>query len=534
MSGTPPTITIFRARGAPGQDPGTNFRMLIIGTSSKYPGSTVGKIFGPYYQVSALVEDFGIGDGVDAACHALTPTDDNPTPPGVWFMSTKDMAGLTPGVRGAVNDDGVTGTCTVTATANKTPEGTYEPKVRVKDDGNNGAGAAVGTAGIILEASLDHGRTWLPPHALGTDTSYEIAIPNPGASPFLTGCSYDFSSGDTLITGDVIVESKTKPPQWDDSDIYTAGSPGSGALVTVAMSQHDFGMVVLTEPFTDTDVAVVSAGLTQAKVLKGTARITVIGRVRDQDPAESDADWLTYLATFRGACADEDDIHLVSGDGWLTDALRSYIYSRSGLPALLARIQGHNAIPGAKGERVAQAPGWAKRGPLPGFTIVDPDDNPVGHNERVRGGALQPVSGKGGFGAFYHESATGRQGTYYCVDAPTLYGVGSRVLELMDSRVSNGIERALYGVSFDALGGADVVTGGVLDQDTRDAMASAGMRVIVEGYSNEIANANDPNLVTVDPNVTTDGAMDTVRWYVNDRLFTYVNGIVIQIANARG
>jgi hypothetical protein len=209
------------------------------------------------------------------------------------------------------------------------------------------------------------------------------------------------------------------------------------------------------------------------------------------------------------------------------------VYSRSGLPSLVARIQGNAALPGVKGERVAQAPGWTKRGPLVGFQVRDTSDNQVGHDERIRGGALQPVSGKGGFVCFYYEAATGRQGTYVCVDAPTLYGVGATVITLMDSRVSNGIERTLYGTAFDTLGGADVVQNGILDEDVRDAMAFSAMQAIRENYASEIANPNDPNLVTVNNVVTTAGAVHTVYWFVNDELFSYVNGVVVTIMNAR-
>lgn len=666
----PPFVTITRARGAPGQDPGTDFRMLIIGTSSEIPGST-GQIHGPYYQPGALVEDFGIGDGVDCGTQALTPSDDNPTPPGIYFMSTKGMSALTAGVRGSLTVSGVTGTAVVTKSSGATPEGTYEVVGEVTDDGASGAGTAIGTAGIKIRLSPDGGRTWLPTRALGTDTSIEMLIPNPGGDDFETGMVYEFqpsssnksalftkltllqttltgtghftitsgspavhdaadtardtalaavpaattdatavtlfnsilsylgahgaddtvhqaadttlataldaipeaenvadvdlyldnliaaytahrqdltahgtadgtntitaytSAPGTLKTGDTWSESKTTPPDWAVADLYTAGSPGSGALVTVAQSSQDFALIVLSEPCVAADIATISAGLTQMKTLKGTSRITVLGRFRDQAGGESDATYLAALATFRNACADEDDIALVAGDGWLTDAFRSYVYSRSGLPALVARIQGNAALPGARGERIAQAPGWTKRGPLPNFTIRDTDDNPVGHDERIRGGALQPVSGKGGFICFYYEAATGRQGTYVCVDAPTLYGVGASVVTLMDSRVSNGIERRLYGTAFDALGQADIVQASILDQDARDAMAAAAMQSIEDGMVNEFSNVGDPNLVTVNNVVSTAGPVYTVTWIVNDELFRYCNGVIVTILNAR-
>ncbi len=780
MAGIPPFVSVTRAQGQPGQDPGTDFRMLIIGTSSDYPGSTVGAIHGPYYRPDALVSDFGIGDGVDCGCHALITVDGyNPTPPGIYFMSTKGMSGLTDGVRGDTLTPTIPGgsTAVITKTASTHPLGTWEPGFRVS------VGGIVGVAGIILEATLDRGRTWLPTKALGTDTTFEITIPNPGgvdydtdviydiapattnaayvalavelradtlghlanvtahdgadtsaaqillaassppgtvsastavvnlafnalvshvtnittmhdgpdlvaytalallsaattpkegidlanalkailnthdavalaadddglkgatlsiASPttytaaahFLAGgvaaldvqprrlrfvidgggtpanmadsvtitgfdyagnaqtetalsltglgtidsvkawkgtglacafvaadgtaatftigyakgghnsadATYTIAAADatygTLVAGDYWMETKTTPPQWAVADLYTAGTPGSGALITAAQYPADFGMIIITEPFLAADVATVSAGLAQAKIVKGTTRITVIGRRRDEAVAESDSTYITTGQTFRLACSDEDDIALCSGAGWLTDAFRSYVLWRSFLPELVAFIQGMSAIAGSQGERIAQNPGLTARGPLRRFTVLDPvTGTQLGHDERFRGGLIEPVSGKGGFVTVYHESATGRQGTYVCVNCPTLYGNASTVLLIPDSRVSNGIERTLYGTAFDFLGGANVVTNGIIEEDIRDAMATEAMAAIKRGYANEIANPEDPNLVTVDPNVTVDGSNFVVKWYVNDELFVYTNGVVVTIANARG
>jgi hypothetical protein len=59
------------------------------------------------------------------------------------------------------------------------------------------------------------------------------------------------------------------------------------------------------------------------------------------------------------------------------------------------------------------------------------------------------------------------------------------------------------------------------------------MQEIARLYANEFANANDPNLVTVDEDVDVDGPNVTTYWYVNNELFDYINGIAITVANAR-
>lgn len=671
----PPSVTVRRARGAPVIDSGTDFRMAIIGTSSLNP-LAVGALSAPYGSPDALAGDYGLGDGVDAAFHALKAQDDNPSPSAISFLSTLGLSSTTLGVRGTVTTSGVTGTAVPTATAGTHPLGTYEPRVRVVDDGNNGAGTAIGTTGIILQGSVDNGRTWLPTSALLTATTWKLQIPNPGGAPFDTGAQYDLDtpslsalytalnalrtaviahfiivSGSpavhaaadttdnaaltaiaaattpatavtlfngiktllathvasalyhtvadtaaeaaiaavptavnvedvelglaaltaaynahrilvgsgpvhgspdstntvspfvavpgTLKTGDIWYESKTTPPQWAVADLFTSGSPGSGALMTIAAASLNFGLVVITEPVQASDIATLSAGLDAMKALRSSCRPTLVVRFRNQAAGESDATYTAAFETFRAACADDARIVVWANDGWLTDAMRSYVYSRSGLPSFLAKIQGNNVLAGPKGERVAQSPTLTKRGggpaPLVGFTIHDTNGNPVGHDERVHPGILGPLSGKGGGACAYYEGADGIAGTY-CAGADTLYGIGSTVLNIMDSRVSSGLERTLYQVAFLALGGADIVTSGVLDDDSRESMSNASTKAIRDaGYENEFANAGDPNLVAVDPNVVvlSPGNLQ-VTWNVNDELYSYTNAIVVTVANGRG
>jgi hypothetical protein len=190
------------------------------------------------------------------------------------------------------------------------------------------------------------------------------------------------------------------------------------------------------------------------------------------------------------------------------------------------------AISGAQGERIAQDPGWGQRGPLPNFTIRDYSGNPVGHDERTRPGAETPVAGKGGFLCFFYEGADELKGTYVAA-SPCLYPVGDSVLTLMDNRVSSAIERLLYVISFQFLSGANIVTNSVLNNDAREAMANAAMNLIKSQLSNEFANANDPNLVTVDAAVTVSGSSFTTTWHINDELFLYTKGINITVNNSR-
>lgn len=636
-----PSINIVRKRGAGITDAGTDYRLAIIGASSLAPWGT-GVLSTLYGSGDALAADGGIGDGIDAAYHALQAQDDNPSPPALAFLSTLGLPSTTLGARGTLTQTGVTGGATVVETAATHPLGTFQPKVRVSDDGNNGVGTAVGTAGIVLQGSVDNGQTWLPTSALGTATTWKLQIPNPGASPYDTGVQYDFSltvtgttdvtssgsivygmsgqglDGLTLIltvngtnhtltfafgsscateaamlaaihsewstltataggstgkelvltdslpggtivvgagtantllgltagttigalkTGDTWSESKTTPPQWAVADLYTAGSPGTGALMMIAAAANNFGLVAITEPVLASDIATLSAGLTAMAALRASCRPTLIVRFRNQATGESDATYVAAFQTFRAACADDERITVFANDGWLTDAMRSFVYSRSGLPAFLAKLAGMSVLAGPKGERIAQSPGMTSRGPLANFTIRDAAGNSVGHDERVHPGILGPLSGKGGGACCYYEASDTIAGTYACVQTDTLcpvFPATQGVQSLMDNRVSSACERALYTVSFLALGGAAVVTNFTLDDDTREAMAAAGMKAIKDaGLENEFANATDPNLLTVDAAVTVSGTVYAVTWRFNDDLYDYSNSVTIYVANAR-
>lgn len=660
-----PSVSITRARAQARSNPGVDFAMCVIGCASDSP-LDAGMLSPAYSSPAAFAADYGIGDGVDAVTQALTKTNDNPSPPAVSFYATP---ATNDGTYGTPDHSLTIGTAIPTVRASSSPLGTYQIRTRVTDDGNSGAGTTIGTSGIVLESSVDDGRTWLPTSALGTASSYSVYLP--ASTPIDTGVQIDlepptaqvtayvtyinairtavlahfpyttgtvhgaadttsddgigsaatnvatgitlsgqilaalvlhFARGSTVhLTADVgtslaaattaqaaaaasgtahdaiavaklletaletheasttyhtiadavNVVSATQPtygtlktddewsvhtkcPTWAIADLYTAGPPDTGALAVIADSAQNFGMIVITEPVVAGDIATLKTALSAMTAKNASKRPTLIVRFRDPNSGETDAQYITAFQTFRAAAGDDERIVCVAGTGWLTDLYRGYVYERSGLADLLARIQGMSAIGGALGEKVAQSPGYAQRGPLPNFSVRDSNGDPVGHDEALRSGILGPNGGKGGGLCFYYEAHETVAGTYVA-GAPTMYPQGSNVLTLMDNRVSSGIERVLYAVAFTFLQGADIFDADTLtlDDDIRDAMASAAMRVIKADYANEIQNADDPNLVTVSDTVTVDGPNVTISWQVNDRLFGYTNRINITIANTR-
>lgn len=132
-----------------------------------------------YLSGSAAVTGVGYGDAVDTLTQVIEQRLDG-------AQGTKYPAALftipagTAGSYGTVDVAGMTGTVVPTPTGN--PYGTYRAAVRVIDDGNDGAGASPGTAGITYQWALDYdggdggGDTWSRTTALGT--AYSISIPN--------------------------------------------------------------------------------------------------------------------------------------------------------------------------------------------------------------------------------------------------------------------------------------------------------------------------------------------------------------------
>lgn len=334
-----------------------------------------------------------------------------------------------------------------------------------------------------------------------------------------------------LKTGDTW-RSVTTPPVAAVGDLYTAGDEPSGAFAAIAQSSTEFGLIVLEQPLSATNFATVVAGLnygaTQGKDW------TLLARFRD--PAEDETD-AAYVAAFQAFASAQGDSRIccVVGSGWLTDGFRGYRYLRSGLPAVLARLQSHAVIPGKLGEKLAQHPGWVQRGPLELFTITDDSGNLIGHDEQLRGGIDGPIGAVGGGLTFYRIPNPNLPGTFIS-DAPVLYPALSQVLLLPDRRVVNGIKRIASAILWTEIQGADIISDTsprTLDDEIRDGMQGKVRRGIVDQYSNEIQNPSDPNLVSITPTVTVSGSRVTISGVIAARLFPYTDTINIVFSATR-
>jgi len=328
----------------------------------------------------------------------------------------------------------------------------------------------------------------------------------------------------TLIAGDVFFTS-TKPPQWDVADLYTAQSgptDASGALVALAQSPQLVGRVVITEPMAADDFTTIKAGVDYALGLGRHWRI--IARFRDPDEGESDAAYIEAFQAFVAACLDSRFTYL-AGNGLMSDAFTGRVYLRTFMAAYLARLQSMIAFPGLKGERLAQNAGWVDRGPLEGFSLRDADGNPVGHDEAQRGGiVVAPGAPTGGGVACYYQTSPQRQGTYIDNRSTVAYDVGESILTPQDRDVANALEALAVGIMLGYIGGADIVGDGsprTMDDDIAQALEGQIQKAAKDFYGREFANADDPNLVTVDTTVIVSGANVAVTGEYNAKFYAY-------------
>lgn len=395
---------------------------------------------------------------------------------------------------------------------------------------------ATALAGIPVASNTEDVELNLAP-LISAYNAHRILVgagPVHGSADTTNTCAAFTTTPGTLNTGDVFF-TNTIPPQWADADLYSAGPPATGALAAIANSGTQIGIVVITEPVAIADFATLSTGLDYFAEVGKQAPVLMI---RFRDPmtttGETDAQYIAAFQAFCAACHD-NRIGTMAGSGLLTDAFSGFRYLRSGLAAVVAREQSFVAVAGAQGEKIAQSPGWVKRGPLEGFSLIDDNGNLVGHDESQRAG-ISPASGAAtGTGlAFYYNRNAQVQGTYttkWCV----LYPVLSEILNMQDRRLANAIERTAVAMMWPEIQGADIwdpVTF-VLDVDAAQALASKIHAQIQLLYGSEFQNAADPNIVTVGPNVTVVGDDVTIPGTVAVRFYGYTQNVLITFQASR-
>src|SRR5215471_2162706 len=273
-------------------------------------------------------------------------------------------------------------TSTVSVTVDTTPGAwdDYYVRLRCLTGGN------VGTAGIVVQVTLDAGRSFGSPIALGTATLLYLgqgALNTPVVGG--TGVQVNFGVG-TMVAGDYWSFSTTGP-QPD-----AAGR--AAALAAYFASQfavQGVGSVHIVGPLSgSTDISTLQTNLQTGT--NGYVYQRAICELRDVFPptawggsGESEATWMTSLATF---VAGDVAQPRVTPDGGYYNTPSAFANQAGGLPAYRRPLAWSHAV------RRTQIPlqrraGRVKDGPYANITVnpsADPADGFVYHDERVTPG----------------------------------------------------------------------------------------------------------------------------------------------------
>lgn len=300
-------------------------------------------------QVKSL---FTGGRGVEEACHEIVN----------YGRSVVIVRTETTGVAdviSAVDSSGKTGTSAITVTGEALDD--YEVIARFP------TGGTIGTAGIVMQVSLDAGRSYNADVKLGTANTYLI----PG-----TGCTLNFAAG-TIVADDEI-KFQTEAAHPDDTEL-------GDALDALKASSLLFEVVHTTSPLDASGAAVVSSWLTEMhsigrhKCHVGHFRVQGIYASDTGGADETDAEYTTAFDDEFSAFADPS-MHICAGAVKMaSSANRGRRYRRSPSYAVAAKLSSVT-------EEIDIAAIVGNR--LPGVELLDAKGNadPGYYNEAVSPG----------------------------------------------------------------------------------------------------------------------------------------------------
>lgn len=417
-------------------------------------------------------------------------------------------------------------------TVQATVPGGSTSAVTTSVDGTNGAwdtyyvkvrcltGGTIGTAGIVLQVSLDAGRNWGSPLQLGTaNTLYLGQGSLTNRVPGGTGVQLNFGAG-TLVAGDSW-QFATNGPQWNDAGItaalaaffatqYAVAGVGSMHIVGAAGGGSDITTI-------QTALQAGTAGFvyTRAMVeLPDAYAPTAYG-----GSGETESAWMTRLETL---VAGDNAQPRVSPDGGYYNMPSAYANSAGGLPSYRRPLTWARAV------RRTQIPlqrraGRVKDGPYSNIAVspqTDPSDGFIYHDERTTPGLNASRIGsaltwpKKGLGFFQCQepllSANGSQFTELVIgnvlDAACDIGYATGVEEISDDlqTQSNG---TLDPVALATFQGSLQIA---LNEGMIQTPLVSAVTAIVDPTANVNATGNIPITISVLPRGYVNAVTETI------------------------
>ena len=320
--------------------PSTGDRLAVVGPCTLGPNATPTLC----WSTADVKATFGTGPAVEAACYEIKHTG-RP----VLFVRS---ATFDAGEYSDLDVSDVTGTSVVTTNAATEPTDDAECVVEFVTGGN------VGVAGITYRTSVDDGRNWSAPIALGTATNITFG-PN---------ARINLAAG-TIVALDRVTL-RTVAPLWDTAQL-------TAAVTAVRSSLEKIQILEVVGPLDSVSFSALhSIAATFAEY--GKEGIAVIGHARMPDLGESEAAYKTAMDTeFSGSASRQ--IVLCYGAAEVRSAVDDKtLYRRPISFQTAARVVNIS---------VGSDPAFQGFGALPDTSIVDERKLPKHHDERQTPGA---------------------------------------------------------------------------------------------------------------------------------------------------
>jgi hypothetical protein len=382
-------------------------------------------------------------------------------------------------------------------------------------------GGTVGTAGCVVQISLDAGRNYGSPISLGTANT--LYLGQGSLTSFLpggTGVQLNFGAG-TLVAGDSW-QFGTTGPQWDDAGVEAALAAFFASQYAVA----GVGSAHVVGPCTGgSDIADIQTALQTGT--NGFVYSRAIVELRDAlaptawgGSGETEATWMTALATF---VAGDTAQPRVAPDGGYYNMLSAFANSAGGLPSYRRPLAWAHAV------RRTQIPlqrraGRVKDGPYSNIVVspqTDPSDGFIYHDERNTPGLNDARIGsaltwpKKGLGFFQcQEPLLSAPGSQF-----TELAIGNVLDAACDIGYATGVEEISDDLQAQANGTLDPVAlatfqGSIqtaLNQGMVQTPLVSAVQAIVSPTANVVATGTIPVTITVTPRAYANKITETIN-----------------------
>lgn len=285
---------------------------------------------------------------------------------GAYFMSDASLPVLP--IKPTTSTASTASSITTTKTGTFTPTVATSNAYGYSDDYNvlvNTLEAGVlGSAGIVLEVSLDGGLSWSAPIALGTALTLSPTVPVTGAT---TGMSITLgTSTETMVLGDQFTFT-TVGPRMTSSDLLTA-------LAALALSKQPWDLLIIHGETSATLLADVDTWLT-ALELKGQFKTGLVNtRFKATLETETEATFATAMATLAATftpsirvCCGTDGAAMVSPISGVTKPAPTSMY-------IATRAEQYSA---------GVDPAEVDLGEIPNANLNNAQNSPLYHDEML-------------------------------------------------------------------------------------------------------------------------------------------------------